>query len=382
MREFDVVIFGATGFTGGLTAKYLAQNAPKDLRLALAGRNRAKLEAVRKGLGKPDLPILIADVGDQASVDAVARSTRVVVTTVGPFIDYGEALVKACADAGTDYIDSTGEPEFIDLMYAKYHETAVKTGARLVHACGFDSIPHDLGAYFTVKHLPEGVPLTVEAVVRSNGTFSGGTFHSAVTAAARWRHMNAARGARKEVEPRVQGRSSRSDLGRITRRDGLWLVPMPTVDPQIVARSGRALERYGPKFTYRHYAGIQNLTTVLGGGAGLTALAVGAQIGPVRSQILKRVTVGEGPSPERRSKSWFTVTFTGTGGGSKVVTRVSGGDPGYDETAKMLAESALCLALDELPKTAGQVTTAVAMGDALIDRLVNAGISFEVLERS
>src|SRR5690606_15239229 len=152
-RNHDLVVFGATGFTGGLTAEYLARNAPADCRWALAGRNRAKLEAVRSRLARinpelAELPLLHADASDPASLAAVAASTRVLITTVGPYIHHGAPLVQACAEAGTDYVDLTGEPEFVDRMYVDHHQAAVASGARIVHACGFDSIPHDLGAYF------------------------------------------------------------------------------------------------------------------------------------------------------------------------------------------------------------------------------------------
>ena len=153
-REFDIVLFGATGFTGALTAEYLARHAPAGLRWALAGRNPQKLEKVRADLADIDpelkqLELLHADVSDPASLADVARRARVVITTVGPYLTYGEPLVAACAEAGTDYVDLTGEPEFVDRMYVAHHATAEKNGARIVHACGFDSVPHDLGAYFT-----------------------------------------------------------------------------------------------------------------------------------------------------------------------------------------------------------------------------------------
>src|SRR3954451_4274563 len=164
MAEHDVVVFGATGYTGALTAEYLAANAPDTTRWALAGRNRGKLEALRERLGA-DVPLLHADVTDPDSLRAVAEATRVVITTVGPYVTYGEPLVAACAAAGTDYCDLTGEPEFVDRMYVAHHAQAVQTGARLVHACGFDSIPHDLGAQFTVQQLPEGVPLELRGFV-------------------------------------------------------------------------------------------------------------------------------------------------------------------------------------------------------------------------
>lgn len=385
-REFDIVLFGATGFTGELTAQYLAENAPAGCRWALAGRNPEKLAAVRDRLAadRPELatlPLLTADVEDAVALAEVAESTEVVITTVGPYLLYGEPLVKACAAAGTDYVDLTGEPEFVDRMYLAHHEAAQASGARLVHACGFDSIPHDLGAYFTVQQLPSDQPIRVRGVVRSAAQFSGGTFHSAMTAMSRAKQMRDALKERRDREPHPVGRRSRSLSGRPGRDSdlGYWLLPMPTIDPLVVARSGAALEAYGPDFGYTHYAGLKTLRYTVGGALGVSALALAANVGPLREQLKKRINPGQGPSPERRAKSWFTVDFIGEAGSTKVHTRVSGGDPGYGETSKMLAESALCLAFDDNPPTSGQVTTATAMGDNLLARLQKAGISFEVL---
>ena len=386
-RSYDVVLFGATGFTGQLTAEYLARHAPRDARWALAGRNQDKLKAVRDRLAQLDpalanLPLLEAYADDADSLRAVAEATRVVITTVGPYVLYGGPLVAACAAAGTDYVDLTGEPEFVNDTYVRHHETAQRTGARIVHACGFDSIPHDIGAYFTVLHLPEDVPITISGHVQTNGTFSGGTAASALLAFSRPRANVAAARGRKALEKLPTDRHARAVGGRIKRNPvgAGWAVPLPTIDPQVIARSGRALARYGPDFRYSHYVVVPKLPVALGGIAGLGALMGIAQIPPARKLVQKRlVQPGAGPSPERRARSTFSVTFVGEGGGKTVTTRVSGGDPGYDETAKMLAESALCLAFDDLPQTAGQVTTATAMGDALLARLQRAGIEFSVV---
>ena len=388
-RPYDLVLFGATGFTGGLTADYLAGAVPDGCRWALAGRNRAKLEAVRARLAERDaslaeLPLLHADVTDAASLADVARQARVVITTVGPYVEHGEPLVAACADAGTDYVDLTGEPEFVDGVYVRHHARAVQTGARIVHACGFDSVPHDLGALFTVQQLPEDVPLRVRGMVRSNAAISGGTFASALGAFARARQTKAAHAARRRVEPRVEGRRVRT-LAKRPHHDaesGFWLVPLPTIDPFVVRRSAAALERYGPDFTYSHYAAVKKLPTVVGGIAAVGGLAAAAQVPPVRRLLLSRLPSGEGPSEERRARSYFSVRFVGEGGGVTVHTEVRGGDPGYTETAKMLSESALCLAFDDNPPTAGQVTTAVAMGDHLLTRLQKAGLQFTVHSRT
>jgi short subunit dehydrogenase-like uncharacterized protein len=391
--EYDLVLFGATGFTGGLVAEYLAGRAPSspDHRWALAGRSPEKLQAVRERLtaidpALADLPLLRADATDAASLREIAESARVVASTVGPFLRYGEPLVAACAAAGTDYVDITGEPEFVDEMWLRHNAEAQRTGARLVHACGFDSIPHDLGALFTVGRLPEGEPLTVEAFVRADGTFSGGTFQSAVDVMGRYREGRRVAARRRDAEVRPDGRRVRG-VGGPPHRDpvaGGWVVPAPTIDPQIVLRSARALPRYGPDFRYGHFIATRRALPTAGLIGGVATVAALASVPPLRKLLLGVKDAGEGPDAERRARSWFTVTFAGRVAGDpqpRVVCEVSGGDPGYGETAKFLAESALCLAHDAgLPETAGQVTTAVAMGDALTARLQAAGITFAVLD--
>ena len=385
-RPHDVTLFGATGFTGGLTADYLAEHAPADMKVAFAGRNMDKLERVRDGLDRsdgPEIELLRCDVTDEGSIREIAESSRVVATTVGPYINYGGPLVAACAKAGTAYADLTGEPEFVDRMYLAHHDTAVQSGARIVHACGFDSIPHDLGARFTVDQLPGDEPLKVEGFVRAGGTFSGGTYHSAITAFSRARQFAQVARQRKGKEDRPENRRVREVKGRPRHEDVVdaWVVPFPTIDPQIVLRSARALPEYGPDFSYGHYIALKRAYQAVGLVGGTAGLFTLAQIPPARNWLLGRKSPGDGPTPEQRAKGWFKVRFHGQAeGGKHVVTEVSGGDPGYGETAKMLAESAMCLATDDLPETAGQVTTAEAMGEALTERLENRGIAFEVLE--
>ncbi|MFF3323809.1 saccharopine dehydrogenase family protein [Streptomyces sp. NPDC002889] len=384
-RPYDIVLFGATGFVGVLTAEYLARHAPEGCRWAVAGRNRVKLEQLRERLSVlnprcAQLPLIVADADDHEALRELAESTHVVATTVGPYVWYGEGLVSACAEAGTDYTDLTGEPEFVDLMFVRHDARARETGARIVHACGFDSVPHDLGVYFTVRQLPEDVPVTIDGFVRSNAMFSGGTMASALTAMGRGRQSLRAAHERRLHEPRLVGRRARAPLGapRFSREIGAWALPLPTIDGQIVARSARVLQRYGPDFRYRHYAAVKTLPMALGGPAAVGAGVALAQIPAARRWLMDRYEPGDGPSHKRRAQSWFTVRFVGEGGGRRVFTEVAGGDPGYDETAKMLAESAMCLAFDDLPKTSGQVTTAVAMGDALLERLRTADITFRV----
>lgn len=401
-RRYDVVLFGVTGFTGTLVARYLSAHLPETARWAIAGRNRSKLTAVRHGLPQSGVAaapsVLEADVTDPESMRRMAESARVVITTVGPYLEHGEPVVRACAEAGTDYVDLTGEPEFMDRMYVAHHTTAEKTGARLVHACGFDSVPHDLGAYFTVQQLSAQQitasrrtpgPISMRGVVLSNAMFSGGTIHSALGQLSRPRQLRHAARERRQAEPAVPHhpetgvpRRARYVPGspRKDARLGLWLMPLPTCDPIVITRSARASEAYGPDFSYSHYAGMTRARSLVKAATTGTGLMVAAQVGPLRRLIGRRIPRGEGPSPRRRQRSWFTVDFIGEAAETTVHTRVSGGDPGYDETAKMLSEAAMSLAFDENPDVSGQVTTVTAMGDNLLQRLINAGMSFSVVD--
>ena len=367
---------------------------PGKLRWALAGRNRAKLEQVRARLAArtpalASLPLLDADVADEGSLSALAAQAQVVITTVGPYARYGEGLVKACAELGTDYVDLTGEPAFVDAMIERYEAKAQAQGARIVHACGFDSIPHDLGAYFTLKALRarmrederDTLPVSIEGFVRAGGTFSGGTWHSAVNAMANMRKDEAERKRRTALLPDTGPRQVHGIPARLRyRRElGLWGLPMPTIDPQIVLRSARALPEYGPDFRYGHYVGLRHFVQAVGLICGIGSVFALAQLKPTRKLLLKARNPGEGPDEATRQKSWFSVTFEGKAGDHRVVCEARGGDPGYSETAKMLAESALCLAFDRtrLAPRFGMVTTASVMGDALLERLTRAGISFQ-----
>jgi short subunit dehydrogenase-like uncharacterized protein len=381
-RTYDVVLLGATGFTGALAAEHLARRLDgSGTKWAIAGRSMDRLDRVRDrvaALGaEPALEVV--DVHDLVGLLQLAEQTRVLATTVGPYAEHGELVVQACIRSGTHYCDITGEPAFVDRIIARYDGDAREQGVKLVPCCGFDSVPHDLGARFTVAQLPDDVPITVRGFVRARGMPSGGTWSTAVKAMGE-ASLSMASGPRP---PRDTTRRARALPMRVQRVPelGAWGVPLPTIDPAVVLRSARALEAYGPDFRYGHYAHVKQLTTVAGmvGGAGL--LMGLARIGPTRNLLLKLRESGEGPSESQREAGWFRVTFLAEADGQHVVTRVSGGDPGYGETARMLGESALALAHDDLPDVAGVLTTAQAFeGGALQRRLESQGMRFEVVE--
>lgn len=392
-RPYDIVLFGATGFTGTLVATCLARAARREsFRWALAGRSADKLEAtlaaVRQAEPGADPGILLADVDDAASLDAMAAATRVLITTVGPYLRYGDGALRACVEAGTHYVDLTGEPEFVDRSRAAWHDTARARGLRIIHCCGFDSIPHDLGALYTLDALRarmgedafRDADIALRGYVEASGTFSGGTWNSAIEQFSRAReywqmHRHVATGS--AGAGRVRSLPMKLHYDRLLKR---WACPLPTIDPQVVRQSARLRGDYGHTFAYGHFLLADHLVPVLAGIAGVGAVFALSQFGPTADLLRKVRQGGEGPSEEKRAESWFRVLFVASAGRHEVTCEVSGGDPGYDETAKMLAESALCLALDaDLPQHTGVVTPAAGMGHALIRRLEAAGIRFTVV---
>lgn len=390
-RPYALVLFGATGFTGGLCADYLARHLPPGTPWALAGRNRDKLAAVIEALPEgADRPaMMVADSADPASLRAMAASTRALATTVGPYMSHGEPLVAACVEQGTHYCDLTGEPEFVNTLIARYHPAARENGCAIVNCCGFDSIPHDAGVFFTVRELTRVCggtlpgPVTVEGAVSFSAQFSGGTWQSAISAFGRPRQN---RDAQRRANERLKTWYPRAVKGLAPRprKDpelGGWLVPMPTIDPAVVLRSARALEAYGPAFRYGHYLSNGHLGRLLIGAGAVGALVAGAQIGPLRRRLLSLRASGDGPDRATRERSWFQVRFRARCDGHRVLCRVEGGDPGYDETAKMLSETLMGLALDPgYPAECGVVTPVMALRERLLERLRAAGMRFAVDE--
>lgn len=382
-RAYDVVLFGATGFTGGLTADRLAHHAPAGLRWAVAGRDPSRLQAIATRLGTAPCPpagVVVARADDRASLAAMARGTRVVLTTAGPYAEVGGPVVDACVAEGADYVDITGEPAFVHAVQRRHGDAARAAGLRIVNCCGFDSIPPDLGAWFTAGLLPSDAPMTLECFVSGLGEPSGGTWHSAIGAMA---HLGA--GLRDPARPPTTPGRRVGSLPRRVRwepRIGAWAVPLPTIDPEIVLRSAAADARYGPDFRYGHHARVESAWTIAGGALGIGALVVLAQLRPTRELLLRWRRRGEGPDAATRARGRFTLTFLGDAGGRRVRAEVSGGDPGYDETAKMVSESAIALVVDRdrLPARFGVLTPAEAFGDVLVQRLQAAGISFRAVE--
>jgi short subunit dehydrogenase-like uncharacterized protein len=398
-REFDLVLFGATGFTGRLVAEYLVKKRPS-VRWALAGRGRDKLERVREELSAvepsaKELPLVVGDSQDRAAMEELARRTRVVCTTVGPYGRYGSVLLGVCAEQGTDYCDLTGETHWVRKMIDAHQARAVETGARIVPSCGFDSIPSDLGVFLLHEHLAARGKRLAEVhyrVLRLKGTASGGTIASALDTAARMGDPAVRRVLADPYALNPEGARGEAEEGGslLPRRDsetGRWLAPfiMALVNERVVRRSNALLDfAYGRDFRYDESvdvgAGLAGLARASATSAGM-AMSGLLTIAPIRKLATRFLPApGEGPSREQRERGSFEIGLLArTTDGERLRARVGASqDPGYGATSWMLAESALCLAQDELPRRGGLLTPASCMGMKLVERLRAAGMTFQV----
>ena len=398
-RELDVVVFGATGFVGRLVADYLAGHAPGGVRVGLAGRSQRRLADVRAGLGAAASawPLLVADSADPRSLAVLARAARVVASTVGPYRAQGLALVQACAEAGTDYADLTGEVLFIRDSIDHCHDAAARSGARIVHCCGFDSVPSDLGVLLLhqAARADDAGDLrdTTLVVTALRGGISGGTLASLMGQQEEVRASAVRRQMVQDPYALSPDRAAEPDLGREHDLDRgtydgdlrMWVGPfaMAGINTRVVRRSN-ALQgwAYGRRFRYREVTGFgaSPAAAALAAmtGAALKAAQAGLEFGPSRALLGRLLPApGQGPDEKTRRSGYFRIQIhTRTSAGVHYLAAIEAqGDPGYAATSVMLGEAALCLALDQgqLPGRAGVLTPATAMGAALAARLRSAG---------
>ena len=409
-RAYAVVLYGATSFVGQITAHYLAEflsvNKDKsgtEITWAIAGRDQEKLNELQSRLASK-VDIIIANSDDAASLDAMTEQTQVIISTVGPYLKYGEPLIKSCVDNGTDYVDLTGEAIFIKDMMDKYQEAAKQSGARIVNSCGFDSIPSDLGVYFTQKQAEAKFNSACNVihmrVKAAKGGLSGGTIASMVTI---FEEVGQDKSRRKQVAnpyllnddkdaPNVrQSNVSKPEYDSEHQR---WLAPfvMASINTRIVHRSNQLLGyEYGRDFKYDEAMwmkdGIKGKLTSYALSAGLLGFATAMMITPSRELLSKHVLPksGSGPSKEEQENGYFDIRLFGqTANKDSIATKVTGDkDPGYGSTSRMLSQAALCLAQDISKEevSGGFWTPASAMGDKLIERLEeHAGLSFDVID--
>ncbi|MBN8228511.1 saccharopine dehydrogenase NADP-binding domain-containing protein [Corallococcus macrosporus] len=411
---FDIILWGATGFTGRLVAEYLARTQDTHrAKWAIAGRDAAKLEQIRSELVKvrpefADLPVVLADAKDAASLDAMVAKTRVIISTVGPYARYGNELVAACVRAGTDYCDLTGEVQWMRKTIDAHDARARETGARIVHTCGFDSIPSDLGTLMLQDYMREKHGGHCDQVrfhlTRMRGGFSGGTIASMMDTLAAVKadpSLKKVLTSAHALDPEPsRGTKEERDLATVKKSPdtGTWTAPfvMASVNTRVVRRSNALLGYpWGRDFFYSEVSdfgpGPKGFALAAATTAGLGGFMAVSNVDPVRELLEKHVlpAPGQGPSAAVRERGLFEVKLLGEGQSPKSGQRVkvegkvaSSGDPGYAATARMLAESALCLAFDTIPKRGGVLTPASAMGMVLVERLRKAGMTFEARDRA
>ena len=409
-RPYAVVLYGATSFVGQITAHYLTEflSNAKDknganVTWAIAGRDEEKLNELQSKLASK-VDIIIANSHDAASLDKMTKQTQVIISTVGPYLKYGEPLIKSCAENGTDYVDLTGEAIFIKDMMDKYQDTAKQSGARIVNSCGFDSIPSDLGVYFTQQQAEEKFGSACDVihmrVKAAKGGLSGGTIASMATI---FEEVGQDKSRRKQVAnpyllnddkdaPNVrQANVSKPEYDDEHKR---WLAPfvMASINTRIVHRSNQLLGyEYGRNFKYDEAMwmkdGLKGKLSSYAMSAGLLGFATAMMITPSRELLSKHVLPksGSGPSKEDQENGYFDIRLFGqTADKDSINTKVTGDkDPGYGSTSRMLAQAALCLAQDISKEEVGGGfwTPASAMGDSLLTRLeAHAGLSFEVVD--
>jgi len=406
---YDLVVFGATSFVGQILTRYLTEHVGTtgDLKWAIAGRSEKKLEDLRQSLGKSgeSLPVLIADAADEASLRSLCEQTRVVISTVGPYALFGEPLVKVCAETGTDYCDLTGEVQWVRRMVERYEDQARASGARIVHCCGFDSIPSDMGVYFLQEEARKryGKPAArVKMRVRAaKGEFSGGTVASLMNVV---KEAAADPGLRRELAnpysicPEGHPYTARQPNVKSAEYDpdfDAWVAPfvMAAINTRVVHRSNALSgDAYGYEFRYDEAMlagrGVKGRMKALGIAGAMGGFMLGAVIKPTR-WVLERYVVpkpGEGPSQKAQDTGFYDLRFWGqTDDGKVLQAKVTGDrDPGYGSTAKMLGQAGICLAMDvsKSERIGGFWTPATVFNGKLLDRLVShSGLTFEILDR-
>jgi short subunit dehydrogenase-like uncharacterized protein len=393
-KSIDITVFGATGFTGQLISTYLASRSKENsFRLGLAGRDPVRLEQLKSDLKKSGLLTdLISfhkvDINQELELLSLAKKSKIMITTVGPYLQYGEPVVKACVEGFCHYLDLTGEGKFVETIFNKFNSTAKENKLKIITCAGFDSIPADIGTLYTVSKLPADEPKIVRSYLSTHSekwsdSFSGGTWHSAL-------------GFMKPDElARIQNSYNtiqKYSKERIISHTG-WMIhyrkdlksfgiPLPFVDVEMVLKSAVNNPIYGPKFDYGHYAQVEGIFSAFVTLMGASALFSAAQIPFLKDKLLSFKKPGEGPDSKTRDSNSFELKFMAESPTATIFTSVSGGDPGYGETSKMISESALALLFDEknLPNHYGVITPAMGLGMSIIPRLKKVGIKFETVE--
>ena len=376
-RKYDIVLFGATGFTGKLVAQYLSKHAyTENISWAIAGRDAEKLIDVSNTLSENKPAIITADINDVISLRNMVSQTKILMNTVGPFNIYGKDVVTSCIESGTHYLDITGEPSFVADLYNNHFQSATGYKACIVNCCGFDSIPADFASWLTAKKLPLHEPKALKGYIRTNATFSGGTLTTALQAL----HMEV---KKESIKTKIRRHPDAPKIPlkvHFSKDINGWAIPMPVVDPHIVKRSAYRLPGdYGEAVSYGQFFVRSSFSKVLKTVVPIVMASFLVRFKGFRDRLYKKFKPGTGPDEMRRANTKFEAICVGTSTTSSARTVISGGDPGYNETAKMFSQSAFTL-LDKIKNNTiayGVFTPVEAFGEELIHRLRREGIWIE-----
>ena len=376
-KKYDLIVYGASGFTGQLICEYLSDHKDvSNLKWAISGRDIEKLKSISTQFSteKNKIDVLYADSFDKTSLDSISSQSKLIITTVGPYAIYGELLVESCIENQTYYLDLTGEPHFVHKIKEKYAQKAYDNNVAIIHSCGFESIPPDIGVYSAINHLNEP-NADVSYFFESNGDISGGTWASFINSLSSSRPIVSTE-SNKHHKSKSNKHTKKVFFHKEFKR---WALFFPVIDKYIVRQTSKSFSQYGEGFSFSEYMLFKSwgkLAFIL---IGIFIVNIISKSKWIKKWLLSLKPSGSGPSKEQRDKNWFTAKVIARGKKNSVMTTIKGGDPGYGDTSKFISEMALCILTqsDQLLKNKGILTPVECSGDLLVDRLRDAGISIE-----
>ena len=368
-KEYDLIIHGATGFTGQLICEYIYKhNDSKSINWAISGRSISKLEPISK---KYNIDLFEADSFKEKTLDFVTSKAKVIISVVGPYAIYGKQLIKSCVNNNCHYLDITGESSFVQYVKNNYSKKAIDTNTMLINCCGFESIPPDIGTYYSVKQLNEK-NIDVKCYMKTKGQISGGTWASFLN------HFDSAKIKKKIKNNSTKKEKAKNRILFYNKELKKWALIFPDIDQHIIRSSSKLIDSYGSDIKFVKYMLFKSLFKIAGLLIPLFFISILAKFKISKKWLESFIPSGTGPSKEQRKKHWFEYILIGETQKQKIITTVKGGDPGYGETSKFVAEMGLALILDtdQLNYKKGVLTPAACAGDVILKRLQKAGIKF------
>ena len=363
-KKYDIIIYGATGFTGKLICDYIYNHKESKLiNWAISGRNQDKLSILAQ---KYKVDSFIANSFDKSSLDMITEKAKLIISVVGPYSIYGKELIESCVNNSCHYLDLTGEPDFVDFVERNFSEKAEKNNVILMNCCGFESIPPDIGTYYTIKKL-KNKNAKVRTFLKTKGKISGGTWAS---------FLNSFSSKKPIIKKSNRGKKNKKIF--YVKELKKWALIFPVIDKHIVKKSANRLD-YGKDFSFNEYILFNSLFKIITLIISIGFLGFLARFNFFRNWLISFIPSGKGPNKEERSKHWFELKIFAHTKSEQIITTVSGGDPGYGETSKFISEMALCIVLDDnrLNVKKGVITPAQCAGELIIERLINVNIKFK-----